>query len=708
MRNKIEYSGHTFTTSDIKSVNIRLASSLISRQLEANSITAVVETDNESIQHFVRNTPMLYYYQDRQRFLAYVQSVDRIGLKSYQIYGTSAIGLLIDRLHTGGIYTGQTAEKIIQEIVGSTPFSIKNNLKSVKLYGWLPYAKPPNKSARDNLTQVLFALGATIKTDLNGILHIEPLWDGVSGSIPWDQIYNGATVKYDSEVSSVSVTEHHYMIGGEETKLFEGDTISGDIITFSEPMYNLVATGFSILESGANYAKLSTGNGTLTGRKYIHNTRQISKIVTQNVPENVKNIDDATLISLVNSNATADRMVDYYKHLERINCDVVLNKQSPGDVLAVYHPYNKTDGPACAESMDISASNIMKARITALVGYKPKQVIQTVIFDQHQVVTTSRTITLPDGVTNLRVVLIGGGFGGSGGTKGTNGTNGSGASSSPGDRFANIGAPGKGGAGGNGGSGGGGGKIATFAITGIVKTISISIGSGGSGGTAEGVSGASGGATTIRVNGITYSSNSGASSASGYQDLVTGIVYGRRGVNGSVGAAGGDGGGRGDDDNVPTIGNPGKNAGSNKGGSGGTGWNRSDYYRVSVGHGGGGGGAAYSAPGGNGNSSNGGGGASGTRPTAATNPGSGGTGGSGGGGGGGGGGTVAFAGSQATQGISASGGIGGQGGRGGPGGNGAPGCVILYYGIETKAPSGSPIDKNKKLILDNFGRILVT
>ena len=183
MRNKIEYTSHIFTTADIKSVNIWLASSPISRQLEANTITAVVETDDESIQNFVRNTPMRYYYRDRQRFLAYVQSVDRVGPRAYRIYGTSAIGLLMERAHVGGLYTGQTAEAVIREIVGTIPFSIKNSLRGIKLYGWLPYAKPPEKSARDNLAQALFAIGAALKTDLDGVLRIQHLWDGISGSV---------------------------------------------------------------------------------------------------------------------------------------------------------------------------------------------------------------------------------------------------------------------------------------------------------------------------------------------------------------------------------------------------------------------------------------------------------------------------------------------------------------------------------------------
>ena len=47
---------------------------------------------------------------------------------------------------------------------------------------------------------------------------------------------------------------------------------SGDIITFDEPVYGLTASGFTIQSQGANFAKLSAGNGTLKGRKYKHNT----------------------------------------------------------------------------------------------------------------------------------------------------------------------------------------------------------------------------------------------------------------------------------------------------------------------------------------------------------------------------------------------------------------------------------------------------
>lgn len=716
MRNKIQYRTDLFDDDSIKSVQIHLASSLRNSKLEANTITAVVETDDDSIQYFMRNTPLRYFHKDRQRFLAYVQTIDRIGPRAYQIYGTSAIGLLMERGHDGGIYNGQTAETVVREIVGNIPFVMKGSLKGIKLYGWLPYAKPPQRSARDNLVQVLFAISAALKTDLDGVLRIQPLWDGISGAVEWDRIYEDeAKAKRDGAVSAVSVTEHNYVTGGESTKLFEGTAIAGDIITFSEPMYSLSASGFSISASGANWARLTAGTGTLTGQKYIHNTRQVIRTVTAGAPENVVTVDDATLVSFFNSNSVADSLAEYYKHTEVIDCAVVLDDQSPGDVLNVYHPYTKQAGPACVESLDISASGILKASMKALVGYKPPQTVDVEYFDKRQMFTSNTTFTVPAGVHNIRAVLIGGGSGGYGGGSGGTGSKG-GTASIRGTSGTSSGTPGPGGSGGYGGSGGSGGKVAIVDIPVEPGNIlSISIGGGGYGGS-PGSSGGAGGNTTVSVSGKTYSSASGT--ASGYTDPQTGQTFAQMGSSGTSGASGGAGA-----SSYNGRGQSGSSVGGYSGGGGGYGsqyindrvfgYTFVEYYVNACGGGGaaiGGNGGAASGDtheaviAGNGANASGHGSASGTI-------GGGGGGGNGGGGGGGGGGGQLFAtvtgGNGTYVDVTMAGADGGSGGSGSSGGSGRSGGVIFFYSEAKQAPAGSPLDKNKKLFLDKFGRLLV-
>ncbi|MCQ5128019.1 hypothetical protein NE454_26930, partial [Blautia producta] len=83
-----------------------------------------------------------------------------------------------------------------------------------------------------------------------------------------------------------------------------------------------------ILESGVNYAKVSSGNGTLSGTAYVHNTREVSKAVNPGDTENVKRVEDATLVSLANANAVAERLARYYAAREVIEADTVMDGES--------------------------------------------------------------------------------------------------------------------------------------------------------------------------------------------------------------------------------------------------------------------------------------------------------------------------------------------------------------------------------------------
>ena len=157
-----------------------MAMSLRSSSLEVNTLSADVKDLAGALRNFSRNDPMTWFYDDAQRGIFYLQEVERIGPSRYSIYATSAIGILTEGQHYGGIYTGQTAEEIISDICGTVPFTIQSKYAGVKLYGWLPIAAP-----RDNLVQVLIAIGAWIKTDLDGVLRIEAYGTVLSAKLTW-------------------------------------------------------------------------------------------------------------------------------------------------------------------------------------------------------------------------------------------------------------------------------------------------------------------------------------------------------------------------------------------------------------------------------------------------------------------------------------------------------------------------------------------
>lgn len=665
------------------------------------SVEVCTKTIGTQLSALPNNTPIIVYRggEIKARFVS--SGVSRIGPVTYQLTGRSPMGALTGMVHTGGIYTGQTVEEVVKEICGNIPSLIKSVYAGVKLYGWLPYADGKERSARDNLAQVLFAIGAYLRTDLNGVLRIEPLWDGTASLIEVDRSYTGGTVKYDSPISAVTVTEHQYVAGTEVKELFSGTAQNGDIITFSEPMHSLSATGFTILESGANYAKISAGTGALTGKAYIHNTRLITQPVTAGAVENIKSVTDATLVSLVNSYAVAKRLADYYRCRETITNDIVSGHEKPGHVVSVYHPYDKKMVSACIQSLDTTMSATLKSSMEALVGFTPAQPEAAEYFSERVLLTGSGTWTPPEGAEAVTAVLIGDG------QDGTAGQNGEGVALT-GQTIPNTcsgsfpSAPA--GKGGKAGAPGSGGKI--FQITmDITPGMSFSYATSQNG---EAVFGS-------------HSSAEGSASASGYYDDVTGKTYARQGA---VGYDGGDGGA------------PGASGGSVAGYKGGYGYKPAEYtmrmtednirYTQTFKHQGiGGPGAAMgtevtwgpsvfsvglptfipnieikgSAPG-----------ASAVPGADGENYGDGGGAGHGGGGAGGiGSCSISMSPTPPStqhQSINFSGDLQ-RGGSGSKGGKGQPGCIILFYGKKKTIKSGPLVQKGGGLFFDRLNKLFI-
>lgn len=717
MSHYIKYENWVFPANKIKDGNIHIAASLLSDSLEANAFAVDVVCDDPSILNFKRNSTLLYYPSTDRSMVWKVQNIVRIAPSLYRISATSTLGLLIEGKHYGGIYNGDYAEDVIRDICGAVPVYVKGSLRKIKLFGWLPIAAP-----RDNLSQVLLAIGAALKTDMDGTLRIEPLWDGVGWAVGANRMYVESKAEYTSPVTSVIVTEHQYIAGSEERELFSGDTLSGSTVTFQEPMHSLTADGFTILSSGTNWAKLSAGIGTLRGRAYIHNTNEIEQRISDWPDPNIKTISDATLISFFNSRSVLQRMASFYQLRESINAPVKYQGEIPGDILEVYHPFDKTNVSACLQSADITLSNVLKAQEKILIGFKPEK---EEIYDTQKVFLDNGTWTVPNGVTSIRVLLVGGGDGGQGGEDGKN---------LDGLMEELVTTPG--GIGGQGGIAGNGGSIYLFhEEVSPGETYSIKVGAGGTAGEIQ-VSGTiqpgKGQPTTFQMVGPTvgklYSSASGTAIDKGYIDPFSGELYGKRGENGISGGDGGDGGssvfGIGADADKSRDGKdgaPAQTAGTTVnqylGGKGGKGDAIIDDEQLSasiIACGGGGGGGAYGEKGSDGmigfigTEVVGGGGGNGGNahrswPGWVYTRGGGGNGGHGGGGKGGGGlayqrknnANVAYKGNPGIH------------GKGVPGAPGVSGVAVIYFQTSDKDSSGLLLDKTEKIFLDRLGRRII-
>ena len=714
--NSIIYGDRTFTNLDVKEGRTTSERSPIGDVLTIDTLEFDVVSDDTTLTDFVRNTPLTFFHDDEQMGIFYVQKISRTSINTYHFTCTSTVGLLDETYHDGGIYTGETVKEVCEDICSPLTVYVKTNLQKIKLYGWLPIA-----TRRENLTQVLFAIGATFKVDFDGAIRIEGLWSGEASEIDAGEIYASGTVDYATPVTEVIVTEHAYSQSATETtELFKGTTSAGDKITFDEPCYDLAASGFSILESGANWATVSAGSGVLMGKKYTHVTRQVMQqikpktreLVTQS--DNTVKVEGATLVSLVNATAVAERLAEYYSHNERINYKIATKREIPGDVVQIAHPYGGTVS-GCIESADITVSAKLAAEESVLIGYFPPDIGAQEYYDTVEVLTKDGTWTVPENVTSIRAVLIGGGSGGSSGCKGESGKS--------------VYDGGAGGNGGAAGTGGAGGKVYSIEMNVTPGTnYAVQIGAGGTGGvySADGsVAGTSGTQTKFG----SLSSENGSSSDIGFSDPVNNQFYAQVGDDGVKGGDGGDGGqaNYASNDSKVRAGKDGGNALGYAGGKGASGSaaksgsSSSNPNQIGVSGGGGGGGAAMGNAGGDGNrghlewsnfdlpnyqgygwnaegGSGGFGGDATIIPNMPTMLGGGGGGGHGGGGGGGGG---------LTQAVSTWSHSGGSGGNGSNGGDGAPGCVLIYYRVYKASSAGRFVTRDGKGFDEKFTRKVV-
>lgn len=622
------------------------------------------------LRNFTYGDPVLYYYDGVLQGKYYIRSVDRLSIDHFQLKAFSAVGMWASIQHFGGIYDGDTAGSVIADLLTGFPYTIDNDVASVPLYGYLPIA-----SVRDNLQQVLFAIGASLMKNSSGNPHFKFLQGVPTIPVSDERIFIGGKLNYKTPATSIRVTEHSYYVSSYdvEVSLFDNTDGSGTadnkLVTFDEPCHDLVAVGLTLGANGANYAYV-TGTGTLTGKKYTH-TQKIFSVPTgaSGEPSEAK-IEKATLVSPVNSANVAARVSDYKGTAEEVACGIVMDTDDikPASLITFTDPYGDATQGFVA-TMNITMSGKSKADCTIVKNYTPGHFGNN--FNNVLLITSNTTWTPPTGTSLVRIVL------GQGGQAGQNGYNGKNAVTQTWsfDFSATAGA---------GGAGGAAGEAGNVFVTDITSpsAITFSVGAGGTIGSGEGAVGNIGGHTTATMGGAIYSSEDGAIVEEGYADIFSGVVYS---VNGIDGVNGGNGGG-----SNRTKGN-GEDVTYN-----GTTWtggkySTQDYHTTNpnyerYAYGGSGGGAAYGSNGGDGGAATGSyttdqAGAGGDGASASVMPytptyGSGGAGGCGGGGGG----VPGYRNYEEGDGTMRRGwGHAGDGGAYSNGTNGGAGFALIYY-----------------------------
>lgn len=539
--NTITVGSRVFTGADLKSGSCYIAESIAGEELSIDTLEATVESAVD-LTGLPYGEAVTYQHDNALIGKFFLSSVKRVGASAYDLSCVSAVGLLAGSMHLGGLYTGQTAAVVLADIIGGmVEYTVDDKVKSVKVYGWLPYA-----TRRDNLHQLLFAVGASITKTVAGTLNIKYLTANDPKLISTDRLYAGGSIDHNTPATEAQVTEHVYFASANDqtNTLFDNTDGSGtannQLVTFDGPHHDLtVSAGLTIVSSGVNHAVLS-GTGTLTGKAYSHQTKIISKQAEAPAgTEHVVSVTDATLVSPVNSSSVAERVLAYYSGAYHATMGLVVGEERPGDSVRYTNPFEEVD-TGLIKSMDINISNTLKADATITGGYVPTGSGND--FEHCVVLTGSGTWTVPAGVKKIRVVPIGAGDAGFDGADGEQGTGASGRStqnnatatlsrgqSVSASTSANLSERQKG-EGGTGGEAGSPGKVleADLAVT-AGSQFSYRCGVGGQS------NGAKGTASTFGD----LSSDGGAIYTNGFIDIINGVIYAARGADGVNGGNGG-------------------------------------------------------------------------------------------------------------------------------------------------------------------------
>lgn len=517
---------------------------IIGEKLPIDTFSPIVHYSGENIDQLRLlpfGTPVWHYNNGSLIRKFYIRSVERQTKTAFKLDCISVIGILDKQYHTGDLYRGKRFDELMAELLGpSITYEIDSDVASTKIFGWLPYA-----TKRDNLHQVLFATNASIVKNADGDMRFTFLKDdGNPGVIEDDRVYMSGSVTYPTRATEVNLVEHSYQYVDtlEPVTLIDNTSEQAQTnklyIFDNAPIYvdSLVATGtLEVVQAGTNYA-IITGSGTLTGIPYFDRTSIVTRKVVTGGEDCSVSVEDATLVTVLNSENIVDRLSDYYTSEKTIKGDIKLSGEKTGRRYTFHDAFGE-QVTAYLGKMTSYASSFIKAACEFIAGYISNKFGNN--YTDYIEADEPCDIVVPDGCSILKFYIIGGGDGGDGGFAGE-------LQEGWDDDGNPINTPSKAG---DPGEFGFGGKIREVTIHNPeAGNYHCTIGDAGKGGAFSSFHdtnypGEPGSASTMTTpSGTVYSSDDASyRSENGIVNIFTGKLYGRKGLEGVKGGEAGYG-----------------------------------------------------------------------------------------------------------------------------------------------------------------------
>ena len=367
--------------------------SLLEDELSIDTMKIRVRSINTSypLHNFIYGSQVTFYKDDALYGKYYLVSVERQTKNEYILNVQSSIGLLDDTMHYGGIYSGEYASAIIKDIIGEKISYTEHNIFSkIKVYGWLPVA-----TRRENLKQLLFAVGGCVKKK-GGDVYFTTLTVDAPKAIPESKVYDTGKITYDSPASRIEVVEHQFskVDSAPSEEVYSGEIIGSSfvtpkgysvsdaaLVTWDKPYHSLTFSNCTLLnnEKGVNYAVVSSsGSATISGKPYIHSKMIVSRDKENyNGKEKVAKVENATLVTLANSNSVAEKVMAYYNSPCTLSGAIVMDGEKPLDNITMPNQFEEENTGMIKSIEGTLGKQITKGELELRIGYNPPPIYGT-------------------------------------------------------------------------------------------------------------------------------------------------------------------------------------------------------------------------------------------------------------------------------------------------------------------------------------------
>lgn len=307
-----------FEREELRNVRVVEQASIISDEVAINTLDFTLDSGADVNYMFQLKQPVYAYDGDSLIGVFYIDDSSRHGVGLYDVSCIDAIGVLDDDPFPAGMYTAYSARTLLEDILGGHfKLELAQSMETSTVTGYMPPC-----SRREALQQVAFALGAIVDTSGSEAVRVYKDREESPKRIPLSRTYTGGDVGTSAIVTAVKVTAHTYSTTGEGN-----DTVEVDGVTYYHT---------------TEVTTLNNPNATASDK------------------QNVKKVENATLVTPANAAQIAQHLYDYFQKRNTQKIRIVMDGEKPGDHIAAYTPWG-TMMNGYISSMSIVLSGIAAA-----------------------------------------------------------------------------------------------------------------------------------------------------------------------------------------------------------------------------------------------------------------------------------------------------------------------------------------------------------